>query len=243
MSTIDAKLGQRVKISPVASDQAWLLVILAVISFVFAMVVVFIVSTFRDIEISAWEVVGTIVPWYVAVISGWITFRMAPMLVAHGKTRAFAFREWVAVGVIFTVIGAIAMSAGYLLEYWIYDIAGFSVGVGTENLFSSATQVHLVLLQYLLFFAVWFSLGGFAGVSLYKSDDVGWISIPVAIAIAALTGTLGYTGGGFMGIINRIVPSFEWNSIWLQVSILLVAVAFGVYITREMLKTISLRNP
>lgn len=243
MSKMESRLGQRIKISPVASDQAWLLAILAVVSFVFAMVVVFIVSRFREIEISAWEVVGTIVPWYVAVVSGWIAYRMAPLMVAHGKTRAFAFREWVTAGATITVMGAIAMTLGYLLEHWIYDIAGFPGGVSTENIFASANEVHLVLLQYLLYFAVWFSLGGFAGVSLYKSDDAGWISIPVAIAIAAITGTLGYTGGGFMGITHRIVPSFELNSVWLQVSILLVTVACVVYITREMLKTISLRNP
>lgn len=243
MQAVESKIDEKFKISPIVSDQSWLLAMLAGAAFVFAMVLVFIVSFFTDIEISAWEIVGSIAPWYVAVMGGWITYVMAPMIVAHGKTREFAFREWLTTGIFMTVLGAILMTAGYLLEHLIYNIADFEGKTSPENFFDSATEVHLVLLQYLLFFAVWFALGGFVGVSLYKSDDWGWISIPVAIAIAGATGTLGYSSNGFMGVVRRIVPAFDFDSIWLQLPILLFALAFGVLITQKILATISIRNP
>lgn len=243
MQAIESRFNQKLRVPPMVSDQSWLLAMLAGAAFIVAMVIVFVTNFFRDIEISAWEVVGSIAPWYVAVMAGWITFTLAPMYVAHGKTRQFVFREWLTTGAFMTVIGAVLMTLGYLLEHMIYNIANFAGRTSPENFFDSATDVPMMMLQYLLHFAVWFVLGGFVGISLYKSDDVGWISIPIAIALAAAAGTLGYSSSGFMGIVRRVIPAIDVDSLWLQVPILLAVLVFGVLITRKILSDISLRNP
>lgn len=234
---------QKYSISPLVSDQSWLLAIIAGSAFVFAMVTVFVVNFFTEIEISAWEVVGTIAPWYMATIGGWIMYTMAPLFVAHGRTRSFAFLQWLTTGLWMTVIGAVSMAVGFVLEKWIYNIANFTGTPASENIFDSPYDVHLILLQYLSVFAVWFALGGFVGISLYSSDDAGWLSIPVALILAGVSGTWAYGGVGLFGVVRRIVPSFDFDTTWIEAALAITVLAFGILAARKILITISLRNP
>lgn len=230
-------------ISPIMSDQWWLLAILAAGSFVFAMVVVFIVSMFRDIQISAWSVVGSIAPWYVAVMAGWIVYFQIPLFVSHGRTRKAGFREWVLTGVGFAPLGAALMSVGFLLEGFIYDLAGFTTEAESDRLYSGTSDLPEVFLQYLFTFAAWYALGGFIGGSLYRSVDWGWISIPVSVGIVTLTGSWDHTGGGLFGVLRRIVPGINYGSLWLDFGLSAVAVAIGVGLAWLIVSELPLRNP
>ncbi len=230
-------------VSPVVSDQLWLLAILALGSFIFAMVTVFVVSIFKDIQISAWAIVGSIAPWYLAVMGGWIVYIQIPLFVANGRTRKHGFREWLNTGLGLVPLGAILMAIGFLLEKGIYNLSGFSTSAENDDFFSGANDLHVVVYQYLLTFAVWFALGGFVGGSLYRSEDWGWLSIPIAIGIASLAGLWNHTGGGFFAFSRRIVPGINTESAFLDFSLSAIAIAASVWLAWKLTHDMPLRNP
>lgn len=229
--------------SPMISDQLWLLALLAGGAFVFAMVTVFVVSRFTDIQISAWSIVGSAAPWYMAGMSGWIVYIQLPYFVANGRTRKTGFRAWVNTGIGMVPLGAVLMAFGYLLERGIYNLADFSTEAEVDKFFSGGGDLVVVLFQYVLTFASWFALGGFAGASLYRSTDWGWLGIPIAIGIASVSGVWNHTGGGFFAITRRIVPGINYDSFWLDLGLAGVAVAIGVWIAWILIHDMPLRNP
>lgn len=236
-----SKLGRNW--SPMVTDQLWLLVIVAGGAFIFAMLTVFGVSMFRDIQISAWSIVGSIAPWYVAVMSGWIIYIQLPYFVANGRTRRAGFREWLDTGLAMVPASAILMAIGFALELGIYNLANFSTDVDESYGLTGASDLVLVAFQFLLTFAVWFALGGFAGAAMYRNSDWGWISIPVAIAIASVAGVWNHTSGGFFAITRRFVPGIDFPSIWLDIGLSAVAVGIGVWLVWRLTHDMPLRNP
>lgn len=230
-------------ISPMLSDQVWLLALLAAGSFVFAMVTVLIVSIFTNISISAWGIVGSIAPWYVAIMSGWIVYIQLPIFVANGRTRKAGFREWVNTGLAMVPIGAVLMAIGFILERGVYNLAGFTTDSESDQFFSGGNDLLVVVFQFLLTLAVWFALGGFAGISLYRSADWGWVSIPIGIAVASFAGVWNHTGGGFFAFARRLVPGVNYESYWLDLGLSTAAVAAGVWLVWILAHDLSLRNP
>lgn len=230
-------------ISPMLSDQLWLLTILAAVAFVLATVIVFIVSIFTEIRISAWGVVGSIAPWYIAIMSGWIVYIQVPIFVAHGRTRKSGYREWLNTGLAMAPLGAILMTIGFLLERGVYSLAGFSTEAESARFFTGGNDLFTVLYQYLLTFGVWFALGGFVGGALYRSEDLGWLSIPLAIGVASLTGFWNHTGGGFFAVTRRFVPGINTESLALDLGLSAIGVAIGVYFTWKLVQDVALRNP
>lgn len=229
--------------SPLISDQVWLLAILAAGSFVFAMVTVFVVSMFTDIRISAWSIVGSIAPWYIAIMSGWIVYFQVPLFVAHGRTRKAGYREWINTLLAMVPVGAVLMAIGFQLERGIYHLAGFNTSADRDQYVNHGNEVFVVLFQYVLTFAVWFALGGFAGASLYKSEDWGWVSIPIAIGIVSLTGVWNHTSGGFFAIARRVAPGINYESYWLDLGLSAVASGLGVWLVWILVYNLPLRNP
>lgn len=229
--------------SPMISDQVWLLALIAGGAFLFSMVTVFVVSMFTEIQISAWSIVGSIAPWYVAVMAGWVVYIQLPYFVANGRTRKAGFREWLNTGIAMVPVGAVLMAIGFGLELGIYNLANFSTDVDENYGLTGASDLVLVAWQFLLTFAVWFALGGFVGASLYRSSDWGWVSIPIALAIASVTGVWNHTGGGFFAITRRIVPGIDYESVWLDFGLSAVAVAIGAWIAWILIHDMPLRNP
>lgn len=229
--------------SPMISDQLWLLALIAGGTFVFAMITVFVVSIFTDIHISAWSIVGSIAPWYVAVMSGWIVYIQLPYFVANGRTRKAGFREWLNTGIAMAPVGAILMAIGFALELGIYNLAGFSTDVDESYGVNGAGDLGQVAYQFLLSFVVWFALGGFVGAFLYRNSDWGWLGIPIAISIASVTGSWNHTGGGFFAITRRIIPGINYESVWLDLGLSGVAIAVGVWLAWILIHDLPLRNP
>lgn len=229
--------------SPMISDQLWLLALIAGGAFVFAMVTVFVVSRFTEIKVSAWSIVGSAAPWYIAGISGWIVYIQLPYYVANGRTRKTGFREWINTGIGIVPLAAVLMSIGFILERGIYNLASFSTEAEVDQFFSGGSDFLVVFFQYVLTFAAWFALGGFVGASLYRSSDWGWISIPIAIGIASVSGVWNHTGGGFFAITRRIVPGIDYESAWLDLGLTGVAVGAAVWLAWILIHDMPLRNP
>lgn len=235
------KLGKG--LSPVLSDQVWLLALLAAGTFLFSMVTVFVVSMFTDIRISAWSVVGSAAPWYMAGISGWIVYIQIPLFVTNGRSRRTGFREWFSTGIVLVPLAAILMAIGYLTEKGIYNLAGFTMAADETYRLGSATDLLILAVQYLLTFAVWFALGGFVGASLYRSSDWGWVSIPVGLAVVSVTGVWDHSSGGLFGFTRRILPGIDHSSAWLDFGLSGLAIALGTWLAWKLIQEMPMRNP
>ncbi|MCO5224122.1 MAG: hypothetical protein M9953_02190 [Thermomicrobiales bacterium] len=236
MNTQSSRNNVRFSLSPMYTDQVLMLVILGGACLVIALGVVFVVSRFTDAPSFSWAAVGAIAPWYLAVISGWIMFVMVPIYVAHGRTRQAGFVEWMQTGVLLAVIGAAIMGVGYLIERGFYSLLGLEKGAEDLYFSSSSGSIVMIFAHYVLTFAVWFALGGFVGVSLYRFTDWGWISIPIALATASLTGLWNFTGVSIFGFVRRLVPTVDTG-------LAIVVVVCLCYLTWRMVQDMSLRNP
>lgn len=229
--------------SPMQTDQTWLLALVSAGAFIFAMIVVFVVSQFTNIRISAWGVVGSIGPWYMAAISAWIMYVQIPLFITHGRTRTFGFQQWLVTGGVLVPFGAIIMAIGFLLERGIYNLAGFSYDGEMDQYFSGANDLLTIAYHFLLTFGVWFALGGLVGICLYRSDDWGWVSIPFAILIASLSGAWDHTNGGLFNVLRRILPGIDYGSAWLDLVLSVAVATVAIWLIWRISRTLPIRNP
>jgi hypothetical protein len=223
-------------------DQLWLALFVWAGAAVVAMVVVAVVSIFGSIEISAWEIASGIAPWFVGVMSGWVMYMQVPLFVANGRTRRDSYIEWLIVAAIYPVWTAFLTTVGYLIEWVVYDLAGWHVRLGEGHLFDTRTDVGRIFLEYLLTLGVWVAVGGFVGVSLYRSPDAGWLSLLPAAFIVVLSGSMERSEIGFFGIITRLIPAFDATSIVTAFLMSLGGMLIAVAATWRVVRDMPLRN-
>ncbi|GHH31522.1 hypothetical protein [Lentzea cavernae] len=145
-------------------------------SFVFAVALTFVVSAFRDVEISAWNIVASQVgPWFLLFIGVYAIHNVLPIAVAHGRTR----REFLVAASAFSVVLALVMTAvewlGFLVEGGIYSLMGW----GADE---RATQF-----AYLLMYLVWFTVGMLCAAAFDRFGGGGIFVLPVALALVVAT--------------------------------------------------------
>lgn len=151
--------------------------IVAAAVFVFAVVVTFVVSAFRGVEISAWNLVtAPIARWYVFFFGVYVIHNLLPIAIAHGRTR----REFLAATAGFTVVFAAAMA----LLAWL----GFFVEGGIYALMDWRADEHGSLLAYFLMFLVWCGVGAFAAAAFDRFGPRGVFSLPIGLVLVFMTG-------------------------------------------------------
>lgn len=223
-------------------DQIILAAIAWVLTVVATFVIVLVVDRFFDISISAWEIAVSVAHWYVGIICGWLMYVHVPLFVAHGKTRKDATIETGITAGVVAVWAAILMSVGYLIEEFVYERAGWVGAIDGDHLFSSRTDFGLILLENLLAFMVWAAVGGFVGISLYRSQELGWFSLLPGALILGLTGSFDRTDGGFFGIVTRFIPAADISSPVNATLISLVGAALAGGAAWLVVREMSLRN-
>lgn len=209
---------------------------------VFTFGVTIVVSFFRDIAISGWEIASGVAPWYLAIMSGWVMFQYVPMFIANGRTRRDSMIEWTIFAPIFAVSGALLITIGYLLEYIVYGIAGWPRVLENDHKFASHTDVVPMFTEYLLTFLVWTAVGGFVGISFYKSDDVGWFSLLPATLLVGAVGTFTQSViGPFSFVVDRLtgLTTSSWP---IAILVGVVATLVALWGAWMVLRDMPLRN-
>lgn len=207
-------------------DQIWFGLFVAAGTFVFSTMVAIGVSFFRDISVSAWEIASGAAPWFVAGISGWIMFSVMPLFVANGRTRRDCLIEWSIFLPIHAGWMALLVSIGYLLESAVYRIAGWPRQIEDRHMFSSHTDVVPMFGESLVIMLVWAAVGGFIGASLYRSEDVGWLSIIPGAAMVGAIGSFSRSSVGPFGFVTDRLPDLS-TSAW-PLTILMSIVCLGI---------------
>lgn len=178
--------------------------------------------------------------WYIAFLTGYVMYQNVPMFIAHGRTRRDTAIEAVMFMVIFAVAGALLITAGYLLEYVVYGIAGWPRDMSGSHLFSTHTEVLAIFWEYWLTFLVWAAAGGFAGAAFYRYDGGGWLALIPAGLLVSLAGV--NSGPTFMGFVFRWLPSVEITSVPLFTALATVCFLTGLALTWPIIRDMPIRN-
>ncbi|MGN6482895.1 MAG: hypothetical protein ACTHMX_00695 [Thermomicrobiales bacterium] len=137
---------------------------------------------------SIWEASCNAVPWYAAFMAGYTFFQVVPILIANGKTRRDAAIDAAQVIGAQTLVIALLMTLGYLIEWAVYRWRGWPVDIGGDHLFTRHSQVGIIFWESLLTIAVWSALGAFVGASFYRYDAQGWFAVIPAALILSVVG-------------------------------------------------------
>lgn len=209
---------------------------------VFTNVTVAVVANFTSIRISAWEIAAGVAPWFVAFMSGWVTFVLVPMFIANGRTRRDAFIEWAIVAAIYPIVAAILTAIGYVIEHVVYEVAGWNGQIDDNHWFGSRTDVGMILLEFSFMFLVWAMVGGFVGAALYRSPDLGWFSILPGTILILLSGSLDRSEFWLFGFVRRAVPEFNVTSLGVAIPLALVGAAVAFALAWWVVRDMPLRN-
>jgi len=145
-------------------------------AFAFAVVLTFVVSFFRDVEISAWNVVASqIAPWFLLFVGVYAIHNVLPIAVAHGRTRREFLAGTSGLAVVLAVAGTALAWLGFLAEGAIYSLMGWNAGE------------HGALLAHLLMYLVWFVAGTLCAAAFGRFGAGGIAVVPVALAVVVVT--------------------------------------------------------
>ncbi|PWK87924.1 hypothetical protein C8D88_103120 [Lentzea atacamensis] len=190
--------------------------------FAFAVVVTFVVSVFRGVEISAWNVVTSqIARWFLLWIGVYVIHNLLPIAVAHGRTR----RQFLVAASGFSVVLAFAMA----VIAWL----GFTVEGGIYALMDWRADEHGTPWAYFLMFLVWCAVGMFCAAAFDRFGAGGIFSVPVGLALVVVS-TVRIPGSGNLPFI-RNVPSLLGSG-WHLMSVVafLIALAGTWAVARDM---------
>lgn len=229
-------------IHPMFEDQSWFAALSGGGAFIGMMMITFGFSLFTNVTMSGWDIVSSIAPWFVGIVSGWILYNLVPISVSHGETRRHAFTVWLTTLASVTLISSIIITVGYPLERVWYRIMDFSGEPEARLMFADPDRPLTVFLQMILVFALWGIVGGMVGAGVYRDSSNGWLLMIPAGIMLPLAGVFGDDRIGFMGILRRFISDFDYSSNLLNVVVAVLIGLLAVWITWCIARTVPLRN-
>lgn len=196
--------------------------VVAACAFVLVVVLTFVVSGFRDVTISGWNVLGSqVARWFLFWAGIYVIHNALPIAVAHGRTR----REFLVAGVGFSVVLAFVMS----LIVWV----GFVVEGAVYSVMEWKADAHGSVAAYFLMFLVWCAVGMFCAAAFDRFGAAGVFSVPVGLGLVMVT-TAGIPGSGELPFVPDL-PALMGDG-WYLVSVgaFVVAVVGAWVVAREM---------
>lgn len=147
-------------------------------------------SFWREITISGWDVAAQIVLWFGLFIGVHVGWSVMPLYITHGYTRREFMRQALQFLAIYVTVLAVLIAAGFLLEAWVYRLAGWPQIIADERLYDSGLQLHLIFVESWMQCALWTVAGFFIAALWYRNDGLGALAILVAILAAGISGLM-----------------------------------------------------
>ena len=116
--------------------------------------ILFVVASFRPIDVSGWEIASQPPRWFVAAMGVYLTAVYLPLYIAHGFTRRESARQLALAAAGTVVLLAALMTLGYAIERVVYRRAGWPQVLLQSHLFDHPNDDPLILLEFLLLFTV-----------------------------------------------------------------------------------------
>lgn len=173
--------------------------------FVFA--VTFVVSLFRDVSASGWDMAGQPMRWFAFAIGIYLGWSVLQLHVTHGGTRKGFMVQMLVFVPIFVALLTVIFALSFMLESGYYALMGWPQGIDDGALYSGPFDLPMVLLQYVLIFALW-TLGGLLiAAAWYRSAILGAAAIPLGLAAVSVSAlVLGGEGEGPMVWVSQVLP-------------------------------------
>lgn len=224
------------------TDLLWLTIFTIPITVAVGFLITYVISRWTNVSVSAMEIMAGLGAWYVAILAGWSAFTHIPLFVTSGKTRKYAWKAWLAGMIGLSVLSALMVAIAYVLERAMYNSLDWTPGLDEPHLFESGYQMHLVFFEYLLSFAVMGAIGGFVGISVYRSRDWGWGATVPAVILAALAGVL--EGGNIrvMGFISQDTFGVDELSTAIKLILMILIAITAAGMAFSVAKDVPIRN-
>lgn len=153
----------------------------------FMFVLTFVVSLFRDIDVSGWNIGGQPARWFGFAIGIYVGYTLFPLHVTHGGTRRgfstqmtlFTLAYGALLGALFTL--TFPIEAGY------YALMGWPQALHAPQLYASPLDLPMVLLQWVLIMTLWTAGGLLIGAAWYRNPNFGAFSIVIGIFFAGVS--------------------------------------------------------
>lgn len=166
----------------------------------FMFVLTFIVSLFREIDVSGWNLAGQPARWFGFAIGIYVGHTIFPLYVAHGGTRkGFMTQALVFVLAYGALLGAL-FTLTFPIEAGYYALMGWPQALHANELYASALDLPMVLVQWVLIMVLWVAGGVFLGGAWYRNPAYGSLGIVIGVLFVGLSGMAIGSGDG----------PFEW---------------------------------
>ncbi|NLT54942.1 MAG: hypothetical protein GXX79_10330 [Actinomycetales bacterium] len=199
-----------------------------------------VVAVVGTVNHSVWDIAVPILRWFALGYGAYLTTRMLPLCIAHGRTRReFMIQSSCFVAALTGVLGAL-LALGYLLEKGVYGLAGWRQQLADERLFDAPDQFWLIALCYWVLLLLWTTVGAFLGAGFTGADE-GWgvIALLPAVVLAILASVA--TGINGLPFVSRLLGE---SSLGLPIGMLscLAGYAVGLAITWGLVREIPVRT-
>ncbi|WNV82021.1 hypothetical protein [Umezawaea sp. Da 62-37] len=197
---------------------------------VLVLLLVFGVSTTRDIDVSGWDLaVAQLARWLLFVLGMHMTHRLLVVVIAHGRTRSEFMAQAAAFTVLLSGASALLAAAGYLLEHLLYTAMGWRQTMSTQPHFDSGAEFSRIFLAYWAVFAVWTAVGMLVGIGFDRTPVAGAASLLLGLGLVAPTITA--IGGSGRLPLLRDIPFPVFDSLPLAVALCAGCWALGLLLT------------
>jgi hypothetical protein len=153
------------------------------------------IAAFGTVGASVWDRAAALLRWLALGYGAHLTYTLLPSFVAHGRTRREFSVQAAAFLVVAVAVLAVLMALGYALEAVVYRAMAWPQELSPARLYASAGQVPLIVLTFVVVFAVWTVAGALLAAGFYRDDGSALLAIPVALLMVTLAGIgVGYGG-------------------------------------------------
>jgi hypothetical protein len=173
---------------------------------VFVFALTFVVSLFRPITISGWDLAGQPGVWFAFAIGCYLGWTVLRLYVTHGGTR----RGFLIRSIGFVLVYGLLLTVLFMVTYWpekgLYALTGWPHVPDDDGLYASLGDVPMVFLQWLLVFELWAIGGLFVSVAWYRGALLGSLSIVLGLVIISVSSFTIKQDIGPMGWVGLLLP-------------------------------------
>jgi hypothetical protein len=124
----------------------------------------------------------------------------------------------------------------------LYRIMDWPQEISNDHLFTKATQIPLIFAEYWLTFLIWTAVGAMIGAGFYRSDEIGFLTIPLALIPLALSDVAIGVGWGPVGFVVRHVLDPLNPPLLVSLAIALAGAALAMAMTWPIVRDIPIRT-